>query len=60
MSVRKLSELPQSKGRDLLMDAEQRGVKTLGPELTGKLDWTAIVLMGLAEIIVEMKEARDP
>lgn len=42
------------------MDAEQRGVKTLGPELTGKLDWTAIVLMGLAEIIVEMKEARDP
>lgn len=59
MSVRKLSELPQSKPRDLLMDAERRGVKTLGPELTGKLDWTAIVLMGLAEIILELKERND-
>jgi hypothetical protein len=41
------------------MDAERRGVKTLGPELTGKLDWTAIVLMGLAEIILELKERND-
>ncbi len=54
MTTRKLSELPQSAGRDLLMDAEKRGIKALGGN-SEYFDAIAVILIGLGEIISELQ-----
>jgi hypothetical protein len=61
MSVRKLSQLPASPGRDLLMECEKRGIAALGDaHLAAHLDATAIFLLGLAEVVSEILAREAP
>lgn len=55
MSSRKISEFPHFHGKDLLLDAQKRGLA-----IFPNGDGYSVLIMGLAQIIQEIKDQMPP
>lgn len=53
MASKKLSELPYFSGKELVLEAQRRGVEVLGTHITHAND---LMLIGLIQIVDELRD----